>query len=107
MFTLVSDYTKFAIFALIYAFSAPLARAGDVQIWNRLESCATITLMSTSTQGNVVLANTKVDLKTPIGDCGCMSGLARYTSSIDDHGAREVLQMGVVVLMSSEKKLLF
>ncbi|MNO00427.1 hypothetical protein D3C81_2203120 [compost metagenome] len=52
----------------------------------------------------MVLANTTIQLRKPIGECGCLSALATYTSSVNRAGVRQILQEGLVGLKSGGEK---
>lgn len=93
--------------ATVVGVAAPgLAQAGDVIVRNSLKACVTVKVVKTSIQANLVLANTDMQLRTSTGDCGCMSALARYTSSVDAGGAREILQEGLISILQSGEKTL-
>lgn len=83
-----------------------LANANQVTFQNELSACVSIKTTKTSTQSNVVLANTSVQLSKPIGECGCLSALATYTSSVDRGGVRQTLQEGLIGLKSGGEKTL-
>lgn len=82
------------------------AHADQLAFQNELSACVTITTTEISTQSNVVLANTSLQLSKPIGACGCFSALATYTSSVRRDGVQEVLQEGVIGIKRSGQKTL-
>ena len=97
---------RYAISAALLAGSAFAAHADQITFQNDLSACASITATKTSTESNVVWANTRVQLRKSIGECGCLSALATYTSSVNRGGARQELQEGLIDLGSGgERKL--
>jgi len=94
---------RYAISAALLAGSAFAAHADQITFQNDLSACVSITATKTSTESNVVWANTRVQLRKSIGECGCLSALATYTSSVNRGG---VLQEGLIDLGSGgERKL--
>ena len=86
--------------------SAFAAHADQITFQNDLSACVSITATKTSTESNVVWANTRVQLRKSIGECGCLSALATYTSSVNRGGVRQELQEGLTDLGSGgERKL--
>ena len=85
---------------------AATANAGAVIIQNELAACVTVKASETETKTNFVSVKTSFQLRKSIGDCGCFSARATYTSSIDNGGVREVLQQGVIVIKQDTAKAL-
>jgi hypothetical protein len=85
---------------------ACVARADQVTFQNELSACAVIKVNKTSTQGNVVVASTTVQLQKLIGECGCLSALVTYTSTVDRGGVQQTLQQGLVSLKNGGDKTL-
>ena len=77
------------------------AWADSVRISNRLAACSTVSLKSTETIHNLVLAHARIDLKASIGDCGCKSALANYASFADRGKQPQMLQKGVISMMEA------
>lgn len=97
---------RYAISAALLAGSAFAAHADQITFQNDLSACVSITATKTSTESNVVWANTRVQLRKSIGECGCLSALATYTSSVNRGSVRQVLQEGLIDLGSGgERKL--
>jgi len=84
--------------------TASAANIDQITFENELSACVTIKGGKTSTESNVVLANTTIHLRKPIGECGCLSALATYTSSVNRAGVRQILQEGLVGLKSGGEK---
>jgi hypothetical protein len=82
------------------------AHANPVMFKNKLSACVTIKTLKTSTASNIILAHTSVQLHKPIGECGCLSTLATYRSSVDNGGARQILQEGLIAMDSGGEKTL-
>lgn len=66
----------------------------------------TITAMKTTTESNMVLTKTRIQLHKSIGECGCLSALAIYTSSVNRTGVRQILQEGLISLQNGGEKTL-
>lgn len=97
---------RFLIWSALFGGSAFAAHADKITFQNDLSACVSITATKTSTESNVVWANTRVQLRKSIGECGCLSALATYTSSVNRGGVRQVLQEGLIDLGSGgERKL--
>ncbi|WP_025091216.1 DUF2195 family protein [Brucella intermedia] len=94
------------MFRLIYgvvltATFCEVARAedvGGVDFENKLAECVTVTGKHAVVEGNAITVETRFQLQEPIGDCGCFSARAGYTSSIDIDGGQEVIQQGVLLV---------
>ncbi|TSP11676.1 DUF2195 family protein [Cupriavidus campinensis] len=92
---------------IVLATFVGIASAADVEkitFQNDLSACVAIKETKTATASNVVLANTTIQLRKPIGECGCLSALATYTSSVNRAGVRQILQEGLVGLKSGGEK---
>lgn len=97
---------RFLIWSALFGGSAFSVHADQITFQNDLSACASITATKPSTESNVVWANTRVQLRKSIGECGCLSALATYTSSVNRGGVRQVLQEGLIDLGSGgERKL--
>jgi hypothetical protein len=97
---------QYAILIILLAGAVFAAHADQITFQNDLSACVSITATKTSTESNVVWANTRVQLRKSIGECGCLSALATYTSSVPRGGVRQVLQEGLIGLGSGgERKL--
>src|SRR5260221_12059352 len=68
------------LFRSLFGGSAFAAHADQITFQNDLSACVSITATKTSTESNVVWANTRVQLRKSIGECGCLSALATYRS---------------------------
>ncbi len=80
--------------------------AAPITIKNDLAACVTVKADPPSSQANAVLANVRFDLRKSIGECGCLSALATYTSSVNRDGTPQRLQEGLIGLKSSASKTL-
>jgi hypothetical protein len=97
---------QYAILIILLAGAVFAAHADQITFQNDLSACVSITATKTSTESNVVWANTRVHHRNSIGECGCLSALATYTSSVNRGGVRQVLQEGLIGLGSGgERKL--
>jgi hypothetical protein len=97
---------QYAILIILLAGAVFAAHADQITFQNDLSACVSITATKTSTESNVVWANTRVQLRKSIGECGFLSALATYTSSVNRGGVRQVLQEGLIGLGSGgERKL--
>lgn len=97
---------RFAIWSALLGGAVFAAHADQITFQNGLSACVSITATKTSTESNVVWVNTGVQLRKSIGECGCLSALATYTSSVIRGGVRQVLQEGLIDLGSGgERKL--
>jgi hypothetical protein len=97
---------QYAILIILLAGAVFAAHADQITFQNDLSACVSITATKTSTESNVVWANTRVQLRKSIGECGCLSSLETYTSSVNRGGVRQVLQEGLIGLGSGgERKL--
>ncbi|PRA51830.1 hypothetical protein CQ062_19665 [Ochrobactrum sp. MYb68] len=85
---------------------AAAANAGAVTFQNELAACVTVKAAKTVTDTNTVSVNTTFQFHKSIGDCGCLSARATYTSSVDNGGVRDVLQQGVIVIKQDTAKTL-
>jgi hypothetical protein len=100
----VRSLNRCAMLAVVLVVSAAAAHADQVVFQNELSACVTIKKIGVTAQSNVVLANTHLQLRKPIGECGCLSALASYTSYVNRGGVQQVLQAGLVGLASSGEK---
>nr|WP_235584511.1 DUF2195 family protein [Massilia sp. MS-15] len=80
------------------------ARAEQITFANELAACVTIKTITTSTASNMVVASTNIQLRKSIGECGCLSALAVYISSVDRGGVQQILQEGLIRLDSDGEK---
>ena len=94
--------------AMLIALGAAVssAHAKQVVFRNELLQCVTIETTGIWTESNLVLANTLIQIRKPIGECGCLSALAAYASSVDREKTRQTLQEGVIGLKSGGEKTL-
>ena len=98
--------TRFVIWSVLFGGSAFAVHADQITFQNDLSSCVSITATKTSTESNVVWADTRFQLRKSTGECGCFSALATYRSSVNRGGVRLVLQEGQISMGSGgERKL--
>lgn len=83
---------------------ASLVYADEVRFQNELAACITIKLRDTARESNVVVANTSIHVLKPIGECGCLSALASYVSSVNRGGVQQTLQQGLIGLIGGGEK---
>jgi hypothetical protein len=97
---------QYAILIILLAGAVFAAHADQITFQNDLSACVSITATKTSTESNVVWANTREPLRKGSGEFGCRSAMATYTSSVNRGGVRQVLQEGLIGLGSGgERKL--
>jgi hypothetical protein len=97
---------QYAILIILLAGAVFAAHADQITFQNDLSACVSITATKTSTESNVVWANTRVQLRKSSAESGSLSALATYTSSVNRGGVRQVLQEGLIGLGSGgERKL--
>lgn len=82
------------------------ADLGGVNFENNLAKCVTVTGKNAVVKANAITVYTRFQLHKPIGDCGCFSARATYTSSIDIDGVQEVIQQGVLLIDNDAVKTL-
>lgn len=95
-----------AVLSAMFCSVAVAANAGSIAFQNKLAACVTVDATRIVTEGNVVSASASFQLQKPIGECGCFSAQANYTSSVDLGGVREVLQEGVIAINNDGTKTL-
>lgn len=83
-----------------------LASAQTVVIKNELTTCVRVQVENVSAESNVVSAVTTIQLLKPIGECGCLSALASYVSSVNRSGVQQTLQQGLIGMVSGGEKTL-
>jgi hypothetical protein len=81
-------------------------RADTVTFHNDLSACVEIRRVDIVPYSNLVLAKTMIEVREPIGRCGCSSALASYSSGVDRDGLSQELQHGLLGLTSTGEKLL-
>lgn len=72
--------------------------AGGIAFENKLASCVTVKNEPPVSIANAITVITRLQIHDPIGNCGCFSARATYTSSIAVDGVQEVLQQGVLLI---------
>ncbi|MCH4538654.1 DUF2195 family protein [Ochrobactrum sp. A-1] len=77
---------------------AGAADAGGIAFENKLASCVTVKNEPPVSNANAITVITRFQIHKSIGNCGCFSARATYTSSIDIDGVQEVLQQGVLLI---------
>jgi len=92
------------VLSAILCCAAAAADTGDVTFQNELAACVTVKAAKTATETNTVSVATTFQFHKSIGDCGCFSARASYTSSVDNGGVRDVLQQGVIVIKKDTAK---
>ena len=78
-----------------------VTQAQTVRFENKLRPCLKIGNPSLSRTDNLLIAKTDIILRRPIRQCACLSDLVHYTSSVNNHGARDILQQGRLSLPAS------
>jgi len=90
--------------------SALAADGGRIIVKNDLALCVDMQVekpaFEYSGASNVVAVSANFKLRKPIGECGCMSALARYASSVNARESRQLLQQGLIKLKNSGAKTL-
>lgn len=94
--------------AFLFAFASLLASefafSSGISINNELNSCVSINIIKRTEINNIAIASAQASLKKPIGDCGCFSALATYTSAVSRNGAEQILQEGLISFIKTAEK---
>lgn len=69
---------------------------GGVAFENKLAECVTVTGENAVLKANAITVKAHFQLHRPIGDCGCFSARAVYTSSVAIERVQEMLQQGII-----------
>ncbi|WP_254926217.1 DUF2195 family protein [Bordetella genomosp. 11] len=82
--------------AAMLAFGGTPARAaGAVTVENSLRACVAIQPGTRTVEHGVLLQGVALDVRKPIGECGCKSAIASYTSRVVlDNDSRVLLLAG-------------
>ncbi|WP_273728752.1 DUF2195 family protein [Brucella gallinifaecis] len=80
--------------------------APGIAFENKLAACVTVTGEKPVVNANVLSVKAHFQLHKPIGDCGCFSTRAAYSSSIDMNGVPEFLQKGIIPINKDAVKTL-
>lgn len=95
-----------AILSAMFCGTAAANDAGGIVFRNKLAACVTVKAAKAVTGMNLVSVRTQFQLHKSIGECGCSSARATYTSSVDIQGVQDVLQHGVIVIRQDVTKTL-
>lgn len=79
---------------------------GGVDFENKLAECVTVTGENAVLKANAITVKTHFLLHRPIGDCGCFSARAIYTSSVTIERVQEMLQQGIIPINKDAVKTL-
>lgn len=83
--------------ALAILAATPAHAAGAVTVDNSLGACVAIQVGTRTVEQGVPLQAVMLDVKKPIGECGCKSAIMGYASRVAlEGGARSVLLQGRV-----------
>jgi hypothetical protein len=98
--------TKLGVFLFAFAslLASEFAFSSGISINNELNSCVSINIIKRTEINNIAIASAQVSLKKPIGDCGCFSALATYTSTVFRNGAEQILQEGLISFIKTAEK---
>ena len=98
--------TKLGVFLFAFAslLASEFAFSSGISINNELNSCVPINIIKRTEINNIAIASAQVSLKKPIGDCGCFSALATYTSTVFRNGAEQILQEGLISFIKTAEK---
>ncbi|HTK02728.1 MAG TPA: DUF2195 family protein [Bordetella sp.] len=84
-----------AIAGALAIVAAPAHAAGGVTLENRLQACVAIQPDMRTVEHGVALQGVTLDVRKPIGECGCKSAIMSYASQVVlAGGARSPLQQG-------------
>ena len=84
-----------AIAAALLIVAAPAHAAGGVTLENRLQACVAIQPGMRTVEHGVALQGVTLDVRKPIGDCGCQSAIMSYAAHVVlEGGTRSLLQQG-------------
>jgi hypothetical protein len=77
------------------AATAADARSGTLTIENPLQACVQVQAGTRAVDRGVVLQDITLDIRKPIGECGCKSAVLGYASHVVmEGGGRSLLQQG-------------
>ncbi len=93
-----------AALSAMFCGTAAAADIGDVVFRNDLAACVTVEAATTRIEANIVSTDARFRLHRPIGACGCFSALATYTSSVNDHGTRQIVNEGLISIKDGDRK---
>jgi hypothetical protein len=92
------------LFAFTSFLASEFAFSSGISINNELNSCVSINIIKRTEINNIAIASAQASLKKPIGDCGCFSTLATYTSAVFRNGAEQILQKGLISFIKTAEK---
>lgn len=76
--------------------------AGPIDVDNALAQCVALKPSAQTTVDQQLMAQVQLNVMKPIGECGCKSAIATYTSEVVlEGGHRSFLQQGAVLVKSS------
>gem|GEM_PF-383324 len=76
--------------------------AGPIKVENALAQCVALQPGVRTTAGQQVLTEATLTVKKSIGECGCKSAIATYTSQVEmEGGYRSFLQRGALLVKES------
>lgn len=96
--------TCIAILGMAASFQAGGFDLGNLVIENELAACVSIAPIAKTESGNLLILKAKWQSAKPIGECGCFSALATYTSTVENHGTRQILQEGLIAFTGEAEK---
>ncbi|MBO1114003.1 DUF2195 family protein [Bordetella petrii] len=84
------------------ACAAAAHASGSLKVDNALAACVDVRPGMRATTDGQVLLQAGLDVRQPIGRCGCKSAIAAYTSQVElDGGRRGFLQRGALGVKQS------
>jgi hypothetical protein len=95
-----SNYCLTAL-ALFFMSATAYGQPPDIQIDNSLHQCSDITLVDTTSVGNVVLATVDVKINKITAYCGCKSLVSAYTVYVDSDGSSTFISSGNFTMKNS------
>ncbi|GAB3092049.1 DUF2195 family protein [Bordetella muralis] len=76
--------------------------AGPIKVENALAQCVALQPGVRTTTGQQVVTEATLTVKKSIGECGCKSAIATYTSQVEmEGGYRSFLQRGALLVKES------
>ncbi|AOB30021.1 hypothetical protein AKI39_03950 [Bordetella sp. H567] len=80
---------------VLLAGTVPASAAGTVTVDNRLQACVVIQAGTRTAERGLLLQEITLDVRKPIGECGCKSAVMGYASRVVlEGGARSLLLQG-------------
>lgn len=87
--------------ALLFMGATAYGQSPGIQINNSLHQCSDITLVDTTSVGNVVLATVDVKINKITAYCGCTSLISSYTAYAGSDRPNDIVSRGKFTMKNS------